>query len=110
MISVNQIIKIVLRDRKHVEAMYVREQKMVEDNRYEKCKFLQFNPCKLSCQGGPLFAIRSSFKNQQLLEWILNFYKSGGMVASVCSGALLLAEAGHYPAKRQLHIHLQMNT
>ncbi|MEK4175076.1 DJ-1/PfpI family protein [Aeribacillus sp. FSL K6-1305] len=35
-----------------------------------------------------------------MLEWILNFYKSGGMVASVCSGALLLAEAGLLSGKK----------
>jgi transcriptional regulator GlxA family with amidase domain len=50
--------------------------------------------------GGPLFAIRSCFKNRELLKWISDFYKSGGMVASVCSGALLLAEAGLLSGKK----------
>ncbi|MFC3885939.1 DJ-1/PfpI family protein [Bacillus songklensis] len=50
--------------------------------------------------GGPLRAVKKVTKNHELLKWISDFYKSGGMVASVCSGALLLAEAGLLSGKK----------
>jgi transcriptional regulator GlxA family with amidase domain len=50
--------------------------------------------------GGPLFAVGPCLENRELLKWISDFYKSGGMVASVCSGALLLAEAGLLSGKK----------
>lgn len=50
--------------------------------------------------GGPLYAIQKSIENKKLIQWISEFYKSGGIVASVCSGAILLAEAGLLSGKK----------
>lgn len=50
--------------------------------------------------GGPLRAVKKASGNHALIKWISDFYKSGGIVASVCSGALLLAEAGLLTGKK----------
>jgi len=44
--------------------------------------------------GGPLKAIRQARKNRELLQWIANHAAAGRKIASVCTGALILAEAG----------------
>lgn len=44
--------------------------------------------------GGPLKAIRQAMKNRELLQWIANHAAAGHKIASVCTGALILAEAG----------------
>lgn len=44
--------------------------------------------------GGPLKAIKNCVKNVELLHWIASQHRSGVLVASICSGAFLLAEAG----------------
>lgn len=50
--------------------------------------------------GGPLFSIKEVTKNNEILKWISEFHQSGKMVASVCSGAILLAEAGLLSGKK----------
>ncbi|MCM3764411.1 DJ-1/PfpI family protein [Neobacillus niacini] len=50
--------------------------------------------------GGPLYAIKKCIENKELINWISNFYNAGGMVASVCSGSILLAEAGLLNGKK----------
>lgn len=44
--------------------------------------------------GGPLKAIRQGMKNRELLQWIANHAAADRKIASVCTGALILAEAG----------------
>lgn len=44
--------------------------------------------------GGPFHAIETCIKDRELINWITNFSQSGRTIASVCSGAILLAEAG----------------
>ncbi|GAA0359692.1 DJ-1/PfpI family protein [Bacillus horti] len=44
--------------------------------------------------GGPLMAIKKGVKNKALLNWIASQQKTGVIVASVCTGALFLAESG----------------
>lgn len=43
--------------------------------------------------GGPMMAIKNGLRNTDMLRWIKT-QKAGSIVASVCTGALLLAEAG----------------
>ncbi|MEH7300771.1 DJ-1/PfpI family protein [Neobacillus drentensis] len=44
--------------------------------------------------GGPFHAIETCIKDRELINWITTFSQSGRTIASVCSGAILLAEAG----------------
>jgi transcriptional regulator GlxA family with amidase domain len=44
--------------------------------------------------GGPFHAIETCIKDRELINWITNLSQSGRTIASVCSGAILLAEAG----------------
>ncbi|EKN63780.1 AraC/XylS family transcriptional regulator [Neobacillus bataviensis LMG 21833] len=44
--------------------------------------------------GGPFKAIKACLQDRQLIHWIGSFSQAGGIIASVCSGAILLAEAG----------------
>lgn len=44
--------------------------------------------------GGPLSAVKYGMGNTELLQWIVSQHRSGKNVASICSGAILLAEAG----------------
>ncbi|MFJ5717976.1 DJ-1/PfpI family protein [Neobacillus sp. NPDC093127] len=44
--------------------------------------------------GGPFKAIEACLQDSQLIHWISSFSQTGGIVASICSGAILLAEAG----------------
>ncbi|MUT65760.1 DJ-1/PfpI family protein [Paenibacillus sp. NEAU-GSW1] len=44
--------------------------------------------------GGPLTAVKSGISNPELLQWIAEQHRSNKWVASICSGAILLAEAG----------------
>ncbi|MGG4346567.1 DJ-1/PfpI family protein [Paenibacillus lautus] len=50
--------------------------------------------------GGPLKAVRQCLKNRELLQWIANYAVAGCKIASVCSGALILAEAGLLTGKK----------
>ncbi|MEO2077287.1 MAG: DJ-1/PfpI family protein [Bacillus sp. (in: firmicutes)] len=43
--------------------------------------------------GGPFHAIETCIKDRELINWITTFSQSG-TIASVCSGSILLAEAG----------------
>ncbi|MWC31225.1 DJ-1/PfpI family protein [Paenibacillus sp. MMS18-CY102] len=44
--------------------------------------------------GGPLNAVKSGKNNAELLQWIVSQHRCGSWVASICSGAIMLAEAG----------------
>ncbi|WML57888.1 DJ-1/PfpI family protein [Neobacillus sp. PS2-9] len=44
--------------------------------------------------GGPFHAIDTCIQDRELINWISTFSQSGRTIASVCSGSLLLAEAG----------------
>ncbi|MEH7438939.1 DJ-1/PfpI family protein [Neobacillus drentensis] len=44
--------------------------------------------------GGPFHAIETCIKDRELINWISTCSRSGRTIASVCSGAILLAEAG----------------
>lgn len=50
--------------------------------------------------GGPMKAVRQCMKNRELLQWISNYAAAGCKIASVCSGALILAEAGLLSGRR----------
>ncbi|ETI68838.1 DJ-1/PfpI family protein [Neobacillus vireti] len=54
----------------------------------------------LIVSGGPLYSIHKCVENKELIKWISDFYVSGGIVASVCSGAVILAEAGVLSGKK----------
>ncbi|MDR6120422.1 transcriptional regulator GlxA family with amidase domain [Bacillus sp. SLBN-46] len=44
--------------------------------------------------GGPFHAIDTCIQDRELINWISTYSQSGRTIASVCSGAILLAEAG----------------
>lgn len=44
--------------------------------------------------GGPFKAIEACLYDREFIHWIGSFHQSGGVIASICSGAILLAEAG----------------
>ncbi|MFD2442472.1 DJ-1/PfpI family protein [Bacillus sp. CGMCC 1.16607] len=44
--------------------------------------------------GGPMKAIEAGLQDKELLNWISTFSQSSEIIASICSGAILLAEAG----------------
>lgn len=44
--------------------------------------------------GGPFKAIEACLQDREFIDWIGSFNESGGIIASICSGAILLAEAG----------------
>jgi transcriptional regulator GlxA family with amidase domain len=48
----------------------------------------------LSFQGAHLNAIETCIQDRELINWIPTFSQSGRTIASVCSGSILLAEAG----------------
>lgn len=59
--------------------------------------------------GGPLRAVKKITENREVINWIEEFYKAGGLIASVCSGAILLAEAGILSGKRATTHHLAID-
>lgn len=50
--------------------------------------------------GGPLAAMKHCLNNTEVLQWIRDQHREGVRLASVCTGALLLAEAGLLAGKR----------
>jgi Transcriptional regulator containing an amidase domain and an AraC-type DNA-binding HTH domain len=50
--------------------------------------------------GGPFQAIKGGLTNAELLQWIVAQHRRGTIVASICSGAILLAEAGLLSGKK----------
>ncbi|MFK9090660.1 DJ-1/PfpI family protein [Bacillus salipaludis] len=50
--------------------------------------------------GGPFKGIDACLRDRQLINWISAFSQSGGIIASICSGAILLAEAGVLTGKK----------
>ena len=44
--------------------------------------------------GGPSHAIQTCIQDRELMNWITTFGQSERIIASICSGSLLLAEAG----------------
>ncbi|MGX6444412.1 DJ-1/PfpI family protein [Neobacillus sp. K501] len=67
------------------------EMKIIPDFSFES---LNQNLDILVVPGGPFKAIEACLQDRDFIHWIGSFHQSGGIIASICSGAILLAEAG----------------
>ncbi|MCR2802791.1 DJ-1/PfpI family protein [Paenibacillus sp. SCIV0701] len=56
--------------------------------------------------GGPLRAVQKLIKSRAAMEYILSSSKQAEVICSVCSGALILAEAGLLDGKKATTHHL----
>lgn len=69
-----------------------------------------FNDCDVLVVPGGREFVANAMKDQQLLNAIKRFYEQGRLVASVCTGSLILAETGILKGRRAATHHLRMDT
>ncbi len=68
-----------------------------------------FSECDVLVVPGGRDFVERAMNDQQLLDAIRGFYSQGKLIASVCTGSLILAKAGILMGKRATTHHLRMD-